>query len=247
MRAMILAAGLGTRLQPLTNKTPKALIKIRDRTLLDIAIDNLLNNGFDKIIINVHHFAKMVIKFINQNKYNADIIISDESDKLLDTGGGLKKATWFFDDKKPFLLYNVDIVSNLNLKNLYQTHLTSKAMATLAVRERNSDRYLLLDSDNKLCGWKNIKTKEVISYCNINNLNQYAFSGIHIIDPKIFTLMPDDDIFSMIDVYLNIMKDNIISGYVDHDSFWLDVGRIESLKIAEENYNKYYHTTSKRY
>ncbi|MCZ6704087.1 MAG: nucleotidyltransferase family protein, partial [Ignavibacteria bacterium] len=157
----------------------------------------------------------------------------------LDTGGGLKKAAWFFDDKKPFLLYNVDIISNLNLKNLYQNHLNSKAIATLAVRVRISDRYLLLNSDNILCGWKNIKTKEVISYCNINNLNQYAFSGTHIIDPKIFTLMPDDDIFSMIDVYLNIMKDNIISGYVDHDSFWLDVGRIESLKFAEENYEKF--------
>ncbi len=247
MRAMILAAGLGTRLQPLTNNIPKALIKIRGRTLLDIAIDNLLNNGFDKIIINVHHFAEKVIQFISQNKYNTDITISDESEKLLDTGGGLKNAAWFFDDKKPFLLYNVDIISNLNLKNLYQTHLNSKAIATLAVRERNSDRYLLLDSDNKLCGWKNIKTKEVISYCSINNLNQYAFSGIHIINPKIFNLMPDDDIFSMIDVYLNIMKDRIISGYVDHDSFWLDVGRIESLKLAEENYDKYDHTISKRY
>ena len=247
MRAMILAAGLGTRLQPLTNNIPKALIKIRGRTLLDIAIDNLLNNGFDKIIINVHHFAEKVIQFISRNNYNADITISDESEKLLDTGGGLKNAAWFFDDKKPFLLYNVDIISNLNLKNLYQNHLNSKAIATLAVRERISDRYLLLNSDNILCGWKNIKTKEVISYCSINNLNQYAFSGIHIIDPKIFTLMPDDDIFSMIDVYLNIMKDRIISGYIDHDSFWVDVGRIESLKIAEENYNKYDHTISKRY
>ena len=247
MRAMILAAGLGTRLQPLTNNIPKALIKIRDKTLLEIAIDNLLNNGFDKIIINVHHFAEKVIQFISQNFYNADITISDESEKLLDTGGGLKKAAWFFDDKKPFLLYNVDIVSNLNLKTLYQFHLNSKAITTLAVRERNSDRYLLLNSDNKLCGWKNIKTKEVISYCNINNLNQFTFSGIHIIDPKIFTLMPDDDIFSMIDVYLNIMKENIISGYVDHDSFWMDVGKPESLKIAKENYNKYGHIISKRY
>jgi NDP-sugar pyrophosphorylase family protein len=239
MRAMILAAGLGTRLRPLTNNTPKALIKIRDRTLLDIAIDNLLKNGFDKIIINVHHYSEKVIHFISQNKYNADIIISDESKKLLDTGGGLKKASWFFKDEKPFLLYNVDVISNLNLKNQYQSHLNSKAIATLAVRERNSDRYLLLNSDNNLCGWKNIKTKEVLSNCSIKNLNPYAFSGIHIIDPKIFTLMPDNDIFSMIDVYLNIMKDNIVSGYVDHDSFWLDVGKPESLMIAEENYEKF--------
>ena len=127
MRAMILAAGLGTRLQPLTNNLPKSLVKIHDKTLLEIAINNLVRNGFDKIIINVHHFAEQVIDFIGQNNFSADITISDERDKLLDTGGGLKKASQFFNDGKPFLLYNVDIISNLNLQTLYQDNIKSVA------------------------------------------------------------------------------------------------------------------------
>jgi len=237
MRAMILAAGLGTRLQPLTENLPKALVKIRDKTLLEIAINNLVKYGFNKIIINVHHFAEQVIDFIDQNIFDADITISDERDKLLDTGGGLKKASRFFNDGKPFLLYNVDIISNLNLKTLYQANIKSNSIATLIVRERESSRYLLFNSENILCGWKNTKTGELISTCNIKLLDEFAFSGIHIIDPKIFSLMPDDDVFSMIDLYLDIMGDNKIIAHIDNDSFWLDVGKTESLKIAEENFS----------
>jgi NDP-sugar pyrophosphorylase family protein len=237
MRAMILAAGLGTRLQPLTDNLPKALVKIRDKTLLEIAINNLVKNRFDKIIINVHYFAEHVINFIEQNNFDADISISDERDKLLDTGGGLKKASRFFNDGKPFLLYNVDIISNLNLQTLYHANIKSNSIATLTVRKRESSRYLLFNSENVLCGWKNTKTGELISSCNIDMLDEFAFSGIHIIDPKIFSLMPDDDVFSMIDLYLNIMRENKIIAHIDNDSFWLDVGTSESLKIAEENYH----------
>jgi len=237
MRAMILAAGLGTRLQPLTDNLPKALVKIHDKTLLEIAINNLTKNGFDKIIINVHHFAEQVINFIEQNNFSADITISDERDKLLDTGGGLKKASWFFKDGKPFLLYNVDIISNINLQTLYETNLKSNSIATLTVRKRESNRYLLFNSEKILCGWKNTKTGELISSCSIDLLNEFAFSGIHIIDPKIFSLMPDADVFSMIDLYLDIMRDNKIVAHIDSDSFWLDVGNTESLKIAEENFH----------
>ncbi len=237
MRAMILAAGLGTRLQPLTHNLPKALVKIRDKTLLEIAINNLVRNGFDKIIINVHHFAEQVINFIGQNNFDADITISDERDKLLDTGGGLKKASRFFKDGKPFLLYNVDIISNLNLQTLYQANKKSNSIATLIVRKRESSRYLLFNSGNILCGWKNIKTGELITSCNIDLLDEFAFNGIHIIDPKIFSLMPDDDVFSMIDLYLDIMRDNKIIAHIDNDSFWLDVGKPESLKIAEKNFS----------
>jgi len=237
MRAMILAAGLGTRLQPLTDNLPKALVKIHDKTLLEIAINNLVRNGFDKIIINVHHFAEQVINFIRQNNFGVDITISDERNKLLDTGGGLKKASWFFNDSKPFLLYNVDIISNLNLQTLYESNIKSNSIATLTVRKRESDRYLLFNSENILCGWKNTKTGELISSCNIDLLDEFAFSGIHIIDPEIFSLMPDADVFSMIDLYLDIMKDNKIVAHVNNDSFWLDVGKPESLKIAEENFH----------
>ncbi len=235
MRAMILAAGLGTRLQPLTDNLPKALVKIRDITLLQIAINNLVRNGFDKIIINVHHFADQIIQFIKENNFGADITISDERDKLLDTGGGLKKASRFFNDGKPFLLYNVDIISDINLQKIYQENLKSNSIATLTVRKRESSRYLLFNSENILCGWKNTKTGELISSCSIDLLDEFAFSGIHIINPKIFSLMPDDDVFSMIDLYLDIMRDNKIISHIDNDSFWLDVGKVESLKIAEEN------------
>lgn len=234
---MILAAGLGTRLQPLTDNLPKALVKIHDKTLLEIAINNLTKNGFDKIIINVHHFAEQVINFIEQNNFSAEITISDERGKLLDTGGGLKKASWFFNDSKPFLLYNVDIISNLNLQTLYEANIKSNSIATLTVRKRESSRYLLFNSGNILCGWKNTKTGELISSCNIDLLDEFAFSGIHIIDPKIFSLMPDADVFSMIDLYLDIMRDNKIIAHIDNDSFWLDVGNNESLKIAEENFH----------
>ena len=237
MRAMILAAGLGTRLQPLTENLPKALVKIRGKTLLEIAINNLVRNGFDEIIINVHHFAEQVINFIKQNDFGADITISNESDKLLDTGGGLKKASQFFKDGKPFLLYNVDIISDLNLQSVYQANIKSNFIAALTVRKRESSRYLLFNSENILCGWKNTTTGELISNCNIELLEEFAFGGIHIIDPKIFTLMPDDEVFSMIDLYLDIMRDNKIIAHIDNDSFWLDVGKTESLKIAEENYH----------
>jgi NDP-sugar pyrophosphorylase family protein len=236
MRAMILAAGLGTRLQPLTDNLPKALVKIRDKTLLEIAIYNLVGNGFNKIIINVHHFAEQVINFIEQNNFGADISISDERDKLLDTGGGLKKASQFFKDGKPFLLYNVDIISDLNLQTLYQANIKSNSIATLTVRKRESSRYLLFNSENILCGWKNTKSEELISSCSIDLLNEFAFSGIQIINPEIFSLMPDNDVFSMIDLYLDIMRDNKVIAHIDNDSFWLDVGKVESLKIAEENF-----------
>jgi len=237
MRAMILAAGLGTRLQPITDNLPKALIKLRDKTLLEIAINHLVRNGFDKIIINVHHFGEQVINFIEENNFPADISISDERDKLLDTGGGLKKASQFFKDGKPFLLYNVDIISNLNLKTLYKANIKSNSIATLIVRKRESSRYLLFNSENILCGWRNTKTGRLISSYSIDLLDEFAFSGIHIINPEVFSLMPYDDVFSMIDLYLDIMRDNKVIAHIDNDSFWLDVGKAESLKIAEENFH----------
>jgi len=240
MRAMIFCAGLGTRLKPITDTIPKALVKAGKDTLLEICIKNLNSQGISDIIINVHHFADQIKKFLEENNnYGVNISISNESRKLLNTGGGLKNAAWFFDDGEPFLLHNVDVISNLNLKALYDFHINSKAIATLAVRDRESSRYLLFNSENILCGWKNVKTKEIVSFSNIESLKEFAFSGIHIIDPKIFALMPNDEIFSMIDFYLNIMKNNDVNAYIDNESFWMDVGNPESLKIAEENFDKF--------
>ncbi len=239
MRAFILAAGLGTRLKPITDDIPKALVKIKDKTLLEITINKLIRSGFDKIIINVHHFAGQIIDFIEEKNFDAEIVISNEKDKLLDTGGGLKKASWFFDDGKPFLVHNVDIISNIDLNKFYEFHLQSDSIASLSIRKRDSSRYLLFNDKNILCGWKNIKTGEQITIDDSTQYNEYAFNGIHIIDPKVFKLMPNDEVFSIIDFYLSIMHKEKITGYIDNKSFWLDVGKPENLKIAEENFKEF--------
>ena len=239
MRAMILAAGLGTRLSPLTDTTPKALIKIRDKTLLEITINHLVKNGFDKIIINVHHFAEQIVKFLDEKNFNADIAISDESDVLLDTGGGLKKASCFFNDEKPFLIHNVDVISNLDLSKLYKFHLNSAVIATLVIRKRESSRFLMFNSENILCGWRNLKSGETKVMRKDKLLHEFAFSGIHFVNPKIFSFMPEKDIFSLIDLYLNIANKRIVHGFIDEDSFWLDVGKPENLKIADDAYEKF--------
>ncbi len=161
MQAMILAAGLGTRLKPITDEMPKALVEINGKTLLEIAIRNLIENDFRRIVINVHHFSDKVKDFINKNTFAADIFISDESDLLLDTGGGIKHAQKFFDDS-PILVHNVDIISNLNLKEFYQFHLSDDALASLVVSNRESNRYLLFNDENILCGWQDVKKDEKI-------------------------------------------------------------------------------------
>lgn len=229
MKAMIFAAGLGTRLRPLTNNLPKALFEIKGKPLLEITIDKLIQNGFDEIIVNVHHFAEQVIYFLTKKKFNAKIGISDESDKLLDTGGGLKKAKWFFDDGEPFLLHNVDIISDINLNEFYKIHLKNKSIATLAVQKRKSSRYLLFDEDNFLCGWENVKTGEKIISKNKYPLSRLAFSGIHVVDPKLFSYFPNKEIFSIIDVYLNAARKEKIKLFLHNDSFWQDIGKIEDL------------------
>ena len=233
MKAMILAAGLGTRLKPLTDSIPKALIKIKGKTLLGIALNKLIKSGFNNIIINVHHHSEQIIQFLDKNKFNADITISDETDKLLDTGGGLKKAKLFFDDNSPFLVYNVDIISNLDLKKLYTFHTETLAIATLVVRKRESGRYLLFNSKNILCGWRNAKSGETKLIRSDKLQYEFAFSGIQVLDPEILSLMPDDNVFSLIDLYLNVGSKHNISAFIDDESYWLDVGNPENLKAAE--------------
>lgn len=235
MKAMIFAAGLGTRLRPLTNSKPKALVELNGKPLLQHNIEYLISFGVKDIIVNVHHFHEMIIDFLKvNNNFGVNIQISDESKKLLDTGGGLKKAAWFFDNGKPFILYNTDIISDTNINNVYNIHLQSKAIATLFVRERESSRYLLFDNSNKLCGWENVKTDEKIISRKSSELHRLAFSGIHIINPKIFGYFPDDDKFSIIDFYLHVSEKENVVGFDRSDDTWFDVGSEKKLNEAEK-------------
>ena len=240
MRAMILAAGLGTRLRPLTNTTPKALIRIKEFTLLELQIRKLKLNGFDEIVINVHHFAEQIREYLKQNNFfDCCITISDESKKLLETGGGLKKVAYFFSDGKPFLVHNVDVLSDINFKSLMGHHLISKSLATLVVRKRESSRKFLFNKENILYGWMNEKTEEKIIVRDDDvELIPYSFSGIQIIDPTIFTYFPDEDVFSLVDLYLAAAKKEKIIGFVHQDDNWLDIGKTETLPEAENLFDK---------
>jgi len=229
MKAMIFAAGLGTRLHPITLNMPKALVEVRGKALLEHAIDKLVSSGIQEIIINIHHFPDQIKSFIESKKFEVPIQISDERDKLLDTGGGLKKVASFF-DSKAFLLYNVDILTDIDLPEVIKFHKESNAITTLVVRDRKTKRYLLFDKEKTLCGWKNIETGQEIIFKKETNLTPLAFSGIHIIEPKVFDLMPESDKFSMIDLYMEIGKHNPIKAYIDSQSDWVDVGKIEQLK-----------------
>ncbi|MBN2173431.1 MAG: nucleotidyltransferase family protein [Bacteroidales bacterium] len=237
MKAMIFAAGLGTRLTPLTDTTPKALVKIKDQTLLEILINRLINAGFNQIIINVHHFADQVITYLGKKKYfGIRIEISDETDLLLDTGGGLIKAQWFFDTDEPFLLHNVDVISDIDLIKMRDFHLNQRSFATLAVMRRNSSRYLLVDSSNLLCGWVNTKTGEKKIARKTELLTEFAFSGIQWVNPDIFPLIIEEGRFSIIDLYLRLAETNKISVYDHSNTNWLDVGSLENLDEASSRF-----------
>ncbi len=241
MKAMILAAGLGTRLKPLTNDKPKALIKIGYYTLLELAIRKLEKYHFNEIIINTHHFAEQIATYLDENRFNANITISLEKDKLLDTGGGLKNASWFFDDNKPFLVFNVDIISNINLTNLLAFHISNRADITLATRYRESSRYLYFNEKKILTGWKNLHSgKEIITHNDFENSLPFAFNGIQIIDPNIFDFFPQENVFSIIEFYLSIAKQKKIINFEDKSNLWFDCGKIDVInKLKSVNLENY--------
>ncbi len=246
---MLFAAGLGTRLRPLTDDRPKALVEVNGTPLLEIAIRRLTAAGCREIIVNVHHFAEQIIGFLKKNNhFGIRIAISDEREALLETGGGLKKAAWFFDDEKPFLVCNTDVLTNLDLQKFYQKHLESGALATLAVRNRPSSRSFLFDEKMHLTGWQNTKTGET-RWCNPKHTNTqtlkhsntqtpkhtpFAFSGIHALNPAIFDWMPDEEQkFSIVETYLQAAATETILGYPHDEDFWFDVGKPETLAKAE--------------
>jgi NDP-sugar pyrophosphorylase family protein len=241
MKAMIFAAGLGTRLRPLTNSRPKALVEVKGVTMLEIAIRKLKNAGVHQFIINLHHYANLIRDFIKEkNSFGLEINFSDETDLLRDTGGGLKKAEWFLSGNDPFFVYNVDILTDLDLTKMRDAHITTNALATLATRERPGNRFFLFDNHHRLCGWKNFETQEErLVVKSSENLLPLAFSGIHLIDPSIFDLIEETGVFSIVDTYLRLAKHNLIKGYVHNQGLWMDLGRPEKVLAGEEAIEKH--------
>ncbi len=237
MKAMILAAGLGTRLKPLTDTKPKALLQAGPYTLLEFAVKKLNTHGFHDILINVHHLADQVVEYVQANNYfGCSISFSDERDKLLDTGGGILKAAEFFYDDQPFMVYNADIVCNTDLAEVYRFHKQAGNLATLVVRIRQSSRYLLFDEDLQLTEWSYPgKGLRKIVRMSEGTPKPYAFSGIHVIEPEIFPLLralPYNDVFSITDAYLELAKSRRIGAYPDESSLYIDAGKPDSLVQA---------------
>ncbi len=238
MKAMILAAGLGTRLRPLTDDRPKALAEIAGRTLLEITLTRLQSLGVREVIINVHHFADMILEYLKRNdNFGMRIEVSRE-ENLLDTGGGLKKAAHFFlenssDAEMPFLLHNVDVVSNIDFDRMLRFHNENKALATLAVQDRESSRYLLFDQQLRLCGRRSGGDREAELVRSCQQAQPLAFCGIHVISPGLLSLLKEEGRFSITDAYLEIAaRGERINGFRADEFYWRDVGSPVTLQQA---------------
>ncbi len=240
MKAMIFAAGKGTRLLPLTKDKPKALVEIAGLPMIECQIKKLISFGYNDIIINVSHFATQIIDYIkSRNNFDVRISYSTEEDELLETGGGLKKASWFFDDNQPFLLHNVDPLCSINLRDLYNYHLKNKPLVTLAVKDRPTSRYLIFNSKNILCGWEYPDQNKIIQIKDFTG-DEYkiAFSCIHIVEPKMLSLIEEEGAFSLTNLYLRLAEKHNIIAYKHNQDSWFDMGTPEKLRIAEDFYLK---------
>ena len=245
--AMILAAGLGTRLKALTQDKPKAMVPLNGKPLLQHCIENLIANGFHHIVINVHHFGEQIIDFVGSHRFNADIEISDERDLLMDTGGGIVKATPLFRDSKAVLVHNVDIISNVNLGEMSQQFLDSKDDAWLLTQDRETNRKLLFDDDNQLVGWTN-KAEKQFKWVNKSesalrraqgpslSYTEMAFSGLHFFRSDLFAEF-EVKRSSVIDLYLHLAKNNRIISKPIQPDYWFDLGKPEQLESAENYLN----------
>src|SRR5579863_2330272 len=241
MRAMILAAGLGTRLRPLTNDRPKALVEVAGHTLLEITLRRLQSVGIREVIVNVHHFADVVARYLAENSnFGMRIEISREQ-TLLDTGGGLKKAAWFFledsgNSDEPFLLHNVDVLSTIDLQRMAQLHCESQALATLAVQDRETSRYLLFDEHDQLCGRRAGRDGAPEMVRPALFTHPLAFSGVHVISPRFLSLITEEGAFSIITSYLRLagQGERIVAFRADN-YYWRDLGKPESVARATED------------
>ena len=232
--AMIFSAGLGTRFKPWTDKHPKALALVNGKSLLQRNVEYLQQFGIKDIIVNVHHFAEQITKTIDQNNgWGSQITISDESNELLDTGGGLLKAKQFFSDEEPFVTVNADILTDLDLNKLVAYHRKRKPLISFGVTNRSTSRYFLFDENDRLCGWKNTKTgEEKIAEPKVG-LTLKAYSCVAVFQPEIFSLIPFTGKFSLTDLYLELAARHLILGYDHTGDKWIDVGKPESIALAE--------------
>jgi len=240
MKAMILAAGLGTRLRPLTNDRPKALVEVAGRTLLEIAVQRLRECGVSEVIVNVHHFSGMIVEYLREKSNFGMRIEVSEEDNLLDTGGGLKKAAWFFREEgpaaAPFILHNVDVISTIDLRQMLAFHTETQALATLAVQRRQSSRYLLFDEQMRLCGRRLVKEQTTELARPSPQLLELAFSGIQVISPRLLGMLSEEGAFSIIQSYLRLAGEGerIVAYRADGD-YWRDLGTPESVARAAED------------
>lgn len=241
MKAMILAAGLGTRLRPLTNDRPKALVEINGRTLLELTLTRLRGFGIHEVIVNVHHFADMVVDYLKtHDNFGVRIAISRE-DVLLDTGGGLKKAAPFFlDDRssadEPFVLHNVDVLTNIDLSRMVESHKENRALAVLAVQDRKTSRYLLFDNSGNLCGRRAGSDGEPELVRPAQTFDAFAFSGIHVISKRFLKMLSEDGAFSIVTSYLRLAAQNEkIHAFRADEYHWRDLGKPENIAQAEKD------------
>ncbi|PZX20308.1 nucleotidyltransferase-like protein [Breznakibacter xylanolyticus] len=233
LNAMIFAAGLGTRLMPLTQNTPKAMVQVNGQPLLWYAIHNVIQAGATRIVVNVHHFAPQIIAYLNELSFpGVEIMVSDERDQLLETGGGLLKAKNLFVKDAPILIHNADVLTNSNLTTLVNQHRTNGALATLMVQQRPTQRYLLFDCNDELCGWENLKTGERIITRDKDHLQQMAFNGIQMVDYRILEMLGGVRKFSITRGYLDLSPDYAIRAWKDWQGQWFDIGTIEKLHEA---------------
>ncbi len=230
-----MAAGLGSRLRPLTLERPKALVEVGNRTLLQINIEQLAHAGAQRIVVNTHHFAEMMADYIASHPWPCEVVISKESDQLLDTGGGLKHAASLFSLSHPIVIYNVDILSTISIEQMLHEHQQTQALVTLAVSNRTTSRYLLFDDTQSLVGWRNTaQQQELWVNDTVSSCHPFAFSGISIIDPQLLALLPDaDKPYPIIPEYLKIARNHRIRCHIHHSNQWLDVGKPETLPLAE--------------
>jgi len=234
MKAIIYAAGLGTRFKPWTDQHPKALAAVNGKSLLQRNIEYLQQYGITEVVVNVHHFAQQVRDAVIDNKgWGSKILISDETDRLLETGGALMKAKHLLEGEEPFISLNVDILTNMDLGKLIAYHQQQQPLITMGITSRNSSRVLLFDEANRLCGWKNQQTGEEKISIQKLNLVAKAYSCVVVYEPKIFSLIKQEGKFSIIDAYLDLAADHTILGYDHSGDHLVDVGKTESVAVAE--------------